>query len=1010
MKTGVLNTLGTLLIVVVASIVRPVDAGLIQNVSRRDPAFGPLEGGGGDSELPIVSASGRYVLFASTANNLALTTNGTPVPAVYPAPINVYLRDRTNGTTELVSVNTTGTGGGNDNSFPAAVSANGRFVLFQSDASNLVSDDTNNVSDVFVRDLVNETNLLVSISTGGGVGNGASRDAVMTPDGRYVAFVSAATNLVVGDANRIPDVFVRDLEPGTTLLVSVGATSTNASVLTSSSESPGITPDGRYVVFFSTATNLVPGLRIAGEVFVRDMIGGTTAWASVAARSVFQSLYGSTNAISYNSAISDEGRYVVFETSTNVGVTFNSTGIILRHDMQSGVTDLIHSNANVPMLSYENIHNLDMTPDGRFVAFVANVGTPATNSAIYLWDAQTGTRTPVSVNLGGELPANAFCDSPSVSSDGQYVAFLCDAAGLVANSPVAGFNVYSRDVQVGVTKLLNVDANGAGSGVNPTVVPVISQDGFCVAFETRDGNLVPGDRNRSSDVFVRDTSADTTELISERHPSLPSLTPAGPSGISSFSVNWDGQCIAFTSDSDDVTLNDTNGLQDVFVRDLFTGTNALVSAALNGGPANGISTEPAINANARYVAFTSSATNLVLDDNNNADDVFLRDLETGTTTLVSLSTDGIHSGNGASYSPMLGGDGRFVLFRSKANDIAPGAFTTGSENLFFRDTWSETNGALTVGGVGAAVMTPDARFVAFQGCIASGTQSNLYVLDFQTSAIVYTNTTTSVPPASIGISPDGNFVTFATSLSVTTQYLADRAANTTSVIGSEISGPHPGIRFSADGRFLVYSKPVNNSPLSLRQIYLYDLQTRNTLLLSTSFDSLNVAGGGHSDWPDISFDGRFVVYRSAATNIVAGDNNGFPDLFIYDRLEGTNRLLTQGIRSAATADNRSLRPVFSGNGHTLVFQSWASDLTDNDFNFNGDVYAYALLYADVAGNPPTISWPYVPGQNYRVQYKDDLNDTEWHEIVDVPTIEGNRATLVDPTPLPGMRLYRVVAQ
>ena len=142
--------------------------------------------------------------------------------------LNVFLRDRASNTTTLVSVNLTGTGGGNGDSLPFGISTNGQFALFESAASDLVANDTNNAQDIFVRDLVNGTTTLVSVNTSGSSGNGESRDPVMTPDGRYVAFASAANDLVAGDNNGIPDIFVRDLQSNTTTLVSVGATSTSS--------------------------------------------------------------------------------------------------------------------------------------------------------------------------------------------------------------------------------------------------------------------------------------------------------------------------------------------------------------------------------------------------------------------------------------------------------------------------------------------------------------------------------------------------------------------------------------------------------------------------------------------------------------------------------------------------------------------------------------------------------------------------------------------------------------
>src|SRR2546428_12669202 len=158
-----------------ASGISPAPAASLQLVSMRNPAFAPSASGGGGSGLPILSADGRYVLFASTADNLALTGSHGAIPALFPFSLNVFLRDRTSGATTLVSVDSAGTGGGNENSIPVAISANGRYALFESAASNLVTGDINNANDVFVRDLVSGTTVLVSTAANGKSGNGASR-------------------------------------------------------------------------------------------------------------------------------------------------------------------------------------------------------------------------------------------------------------------------------------------------------------------------------------------------------------------------------------------------------------------------------------------------------------------------------------------------------------------------------------------------------------------------------------------------------------------------------------------------------------------------------------------------------------------------------------------------------------------------------------------------------------------------------------------------------------------
>src|ERR1022692_3473934 len=190
-----------------ASWVCPVEAGRLVSVSGTQSKLG----GSGDSGLSIISPDGRFVLFASAANNLTLMNNNL---SVLPCRFNVFLRDNLASTTTLVSINQSGAGGGNGDSFPAGISTNGRFALFESSASDLVANDTNNASDIFVRDMINGTTTLASVSPTGGSANGTSRGSVLTADGRYVAFVSAATNLVSVDTNNIADVFVRDLSAG----------------------------------------------------------------------------------------------------------------------------------------------------------------------------------------------------------------------------------------------------------------------------------------------------------------------------------------------------------------------------------------------------------------------------------------------------------------------------------------------------------------------------------------------------------------------------------------------------------------------------------------------------------------------------------------------------------------------------------------------------------------------------------------------------------------------------
>jgi Tol biopolymer transport system component len=996
-----------------------------QPVSLRDLAFNAPTGGNGDSGLSITSADGRFTLFASTANNLTLANDNN---FVLPRRMNVFLRNRANDTTTLVSINLAGTGGGNGDSFPTGISTNGQFALFESSAGDLVANDTNNATDIFVRDLVNGTTTLVSVNTNGISGNGVSRGSVITPDGRYVAFVSAASDLVSGDLNSIADVFVRDLQTGTTKLVSVGA-ATNSNVPTpfgvSSSESPEITPDGRYVAFYSTATNLVPNGTTAGEIYVRDLIAGKTIWASTNARAIFQSAIGTTNVVSCNYNISDDGRFVAFEACTNAPTGSSAFGVIARYNLQTGLTDSIYTNAHVPLLSFEKIHDLAMTPDGRFTVFVANVSTAVT--AIYLWDAQSGTNMLVSANLNNSGPANGICQSPAVSPNGQFVAFISSATNLVTNTLAGDYHVYVRDMQAAVTQLLDTDTNGNGVGVNPTTIPTLSANGSVVTFES--ANLLGDNRRQNYDAFVRDLTAGTTGLISVRDPALPSQTPDGISGLTSFPASSNGRFVAFYSDADNLVSNDMNGCRDVFVRNLVAGTNILASINTNGVSGDGISTDPAISAAGRYVAFTSAADDLVAGDANRAQDVFIRDLQNNATTLASVSTDGIHSGNGDSFSPQISANGRYVLFHSKASNVAAGSFS-GTENLFFRDLQTGTTYALTSGGVNSAAMTPDSHFVAFIGTATGTSGTGLYVWNSQTLARTYTNSVSfsSGTFPVVAISANGQKLAYLAN-SPLNLFAADLIANTNVMLnpsGTFLS--HPGIQFSGDGRFLVYAAQI--SPATNQSVYLYDFQAGTNLLVSRNFNSTNAAGG-NSDSSSISPDGNFIAYRSFAGNVVSNDFNNVADLFIYDRSNAATLIVSASGSGNFTANDRSLKPVFSGDGQTIFFQSWASDLAGNDFNNGSDIFALNLasfpggaatfnpsapLVAQLLpaggfgqnGQNPLVSWPLISGKTYQVQFKNDLNDPVWQDLPGDITFIGDTGYVSDPSPAPAGRFYRIV--
>jgi Tol biopolymer transport system component len=348
------------------------------------------------------------------------------------------------------------------------------------------------------------------------------------------------------------------------------------------------------------------------------------------------------------------------------------------------------------------------------------------------------------------------------------------------------------------------------------------------------------------------------------------------------------------------------------------------------------------------------------------------------------------------------------MFRSKATDLVPGSYS-GNENLFVRDLQAGTTYALTTAGVVSAAMTPDGRVVSFIAFVTGNTTLRTWDSASATQTPIISASGLSIT----AISPDGNRIVY----SATGGFYLRNGADTPSLIGPALSGGRPGLRFSGDSRWLVHTRLINGT----NQVCLYDCETGDNLLISHKWNSA-AAATGPSDWPAISSDGRFVAYRSAATDLVLGATNGIPAIFLYDRMSGVTTLFGVSRFGNHPAANRSLSPVFSDDGQTLLFGSWAPDMTDQDSNQGADVFAYQLCAAGpvpffhariVPGTSappqPLITWPAVPGKTYRVQFKNDLSDPAWEDLDDGVTVLGNSGYFSDPATAVTRRFYRIVA-
>ncbi|GIK66102.1 MAG: hypothetical protein BroJett018_38960 [Chloroflexota bacterium] len=385
------------------------------------------------SAYPAISSDGRYVAFSSAA---------LLVPADSDHFSDIYVYDRQTCTLNLISTNSDGIKG-NDGSFRPSITGDGRYVTFQSYATNLVNNDANNLMDVFVHDRQTNSTTRVSVATGGAEAIGGRSVAPdFAANGRYVSFTSLASNLVMGDTNNTDDTFVHDLQTGSTTRVSVATG--GVEVIIGYSQLSSISADGRYVAFDSSASTLVTGdTNDARDIFVHDRQNGTTTRVSVATGGDQADFY------SNNPVISDNGRFVTFDSTS---------------------TNLVVGDTN---------HQFD----------------------VFLRDMQTGTTSRVSLGTGGIEALGGASFSRSISADGRYIAFGSTATSLALGNTNGYSYAYVHDRQTVITTLVSASSTGALPDAGGFTVD-ISADGRYVALDSGATNLVSGDTNGFTDAFV----------------------------------------------------------------------------------------------------------------------------------------------------------------------------------------------------------------------------------------------------------------------------------------------------------------------------------------------------------------------------------------------------------------------------------------------------------------------------------------------------------------------------
>ncbi len=669
---------------------------------------------------PAVSADGRFVAFASNATNL--------IPGDTNAAADIFVRDRQSGVTERASVNSSGQQGNGGSGGDPAISADGRFVAFGSLATNLVANDTNATDDDFVRDRQLGLTTRVNLGAAGAQAEPGSDSGVdaISDDGRFVSFVSTASNLVPGDSNGASDYFIRDRQAGLTQRLDLTAGGAQANAGSAAGDMSG---DGRLAVFITGSSNLVARDRNeAADVFVRDRQAQTTVLVS---RAVIASNAAGGDTDFPSAAISGDGHLVVFSSQAPniIAGDNNHQGDVFVRDLAADTIERIGGGpapANDPYSRVES-HLGGMSANGRFVVFQSWAPDLVPNDTngngwdIFVHDRQTGlneivSRDPSGAQVSESQEGQDYYWSNTISANGRCVAWVTTANVVPEDSNVAS-DIYLRDRQAGTTEWVTRRVNGfIGNRFSRSGSPSLSSDGRYVAFASDASNMVSNDTNKVRDVFLRDRPTGVAERVSvSSSGQQSSVWSDGPA------ISGDGRYVAFYSGNSDLVPSNGAPYQ-IFVRDRQTGvTELVVSSELNGGM-------PSISADGRFIAYSLGTTDVNTLVKHS--DAYEYDRYTGVIRKLNSDPTGA-LGMGSAFQPTLNPTGRYAVFQATTYDsrnetrintyrkdsgipsVVPFALTPANMNFGTRVLGSSSTRTVTVINTGTTSL--DIKSIAFAG-------------------------------------------------------------------------------------------------------------------------------------------------------------------------------------------------------------------------------------------------------------------------------------------------------
>ncbi|MBA2661741.1 MAG: PD40 domain-containing protein [Bradymonadaceae bacterium] len=764
------------------------------------------------NKAPAISADGQRIAWFIAASQIVVV-------------------DR-NGSAYLATSTAAGMPANSESDGPS-LSADGRYIAFTSAASNLVEGTTTpNQWRLYRKDLESGEILLVSQSHSGVHANANSGEASISPDGRYVSFQSLATNLVDGATTTTGrwHVYRKDLESGEVILLSQRAGSSEADF---ASGGPRYSPDGKFVVFGSLATNFVAGGVSRARIYRKNLQTGELLHVSETAEG------DDVNANCSDASIASGGRYVSFSSVASNLVPGTDAPIfrIYRKDLESGELLLVSQSAEGTTADNHS-YGASISADGKSVVFftgatnlVAGAATPRWR--IYRKDLESQENVVVSeLYAGGDGTYRIY--TPSLSSDGRYVAFNSALQASVDGVPTGPWHIHRKDL-ANNKRVLASESFGGASGDSSSVEAKISSDGKYVAFESAARNFMVGatdvHRNR---IYRKDLESGEIRPVSQSAAGVDANAQAQVAAISS-----DGRYVIFISSATNLVAGASSVMERLYRKDVESAEILLVAQAPDGAVANNSSWAASLSSDGRYAAFASTASNLVDATGIRSAEVYRRDFESGEVLLVSYGAES-ENAYGGGAAPSISADGRYVAYVSATTRITIDGFFYNVARVYRRD--------LESGEIEVASQRADGVDANWSGENPSISSNGRYVL-FGTRA---TNLVSS--PMVIQARVYRKDLESGQLLLV--------SSNEEGVDANALSGK---AALSADARYAVFESEATNlvagttTPFRKRS-YRKSIESGAIHHLTQSADG--AANEDASLSPSLSFDGEHVVFAS----------------------------------------------------------------------------------------------------------------------------------------------------